>query len=315
MKLIFFLFTLILTLQIDARVNILTFAYNLPELIPIQYKTCKRFIKEDHELIVFNDARDPKHEKDIQEVCDKYGIRCIRFQPEWHDTDPFNVQIKEWANNPELYSHIGPLYVQHPSLRHCHVIEYALKNYGYNHDDLVVLLDGDCFPIRPTSLKKLIGNNDIVGIRKEQGGYEYLWVVFSLFDPRKIPYKNDLRFTIDVINNEIHDTGAHTYHYLKDHPDVLYQKFLGGSSVGFYHWTDDEMIAWGFNANEISLMRELDALKGFSWPITVEFQVENRFCHLGNSSFGLQGQQEKLECIHRFAKNILKSDKLKKKRN
>jgi hypothetical protein len=306
MHLFILLLTLFFTTQIDAKIRILTFHYNLPELIEIQHKTLKRFLKEDYELIVFNDAREPQHERAIQETCDKFGIRCVRFKPEWHDMDLLNAKVNEWAANPNLYSHIGNIHSQHPSVRHCHVIQYALDKFGYNHNDLVALLDGDCFLTRPVSFKKLLGNNDIIGIRKEEGGYDYLWVVFTLFDPRTAPHKDDLKFHIDVINNQIHDTGSHTYHYLEDHPEVVYQKFKGEASSGFYHWSDEDMRNYGFTPNEIALLRDLDSLKGFPWPITVEFHINNQFIHLGNSSFGLPGHQEKLDCVKRFVKRILK---------
>ncbi len=301
--LIIFFCWLMLT-GIEAKIRILTFHYNLPELIEIQHKTLKKFVKDDYELIVFNDAQDPNLKKAIQETCSKLKIRHIRYRPEWHDSNLLNAQIMAWTENSNLYSHIGPLSPNHPSVRHCHVIQYALDRFAYAHDDLVVLLDGDCFPSRPVHFKKLLGKNHIVGIRKEQGGYEYLWVVLTLFDPRTAPYKKDLKFHVDVINNEIHDTGSHTYHYLK-HPEVLSAKIQGGSSSGFYHWTDDEMRNFGFTSHEIALMRELDSLKDFPWPITVEFHINNQFIHLGNSAFGLPGHKQKLQCVKRFVESIL----------
>lgn len=316
MRLLLLLLTCLLTINIEAKVRILTFHYNLPELIEIQHKTLKKFIKDDYELIVFNDAKDPEVEVNIQKTCDKFGIRCVRFEQEWHKTDPFNRVAEGWMNDPTLYSHIGhlkqvlaPEYLNynHASLRHCHVIQFALNEYGYKHNDLVLILDGDCFPSRPTNLKKLLGNNHIIGTRKQEGNYDYLWVVFSLFNPKKAPYKNDLRFNIDVINNEIHDTGAHTYHYL-NHPEVVYQKIERYNSAGYYHWTDEDMRAYGFNAHEIAFLRDLDSLKGFAWPITVEFHMDKHFIHLGNSSFGFDGAKEKLECVKRLLRKVAKTD-------
>lgn len=312
MHLFILLLALAFTSHIEAKVRILTFHYNVPELIQIQHETLKKFLQEDYELIVFNDARDLQHKKAIKETCAKLGIRCVRFKSKWHDTDPFNVKVNEWAKDPNLYSHIGEINSQHPSVRHCHVIQYALDQFGYDHDDLVALLDGDCFLNRPVSFKNLLGNHDIIGIRKEEGGYEYLWVVFTLFDPRIVPHKEDLKFNLDIINNQIHDTGSHTYHYLNNHPEVFCKKFKVESSSGFYHWSDLDMQNYGFTSNEIKLLRDLDSIKGYPWPITVEFHVNNHFIHLGNSSFGLSGHQEKLDCVKRFVENILKEKNSKR---
>ena len=309
-----FLFALIFANHIEAKVRILTFHYNLPELIEIQHKTLKEFMKDDYELIVFNDAADPKIEREIKDTCAKYNILCVRFEPAWHQTDPLNEKLIEWGQNPNVYSHIGHLVegdgtpkFNHPSIRHCHVIQYALDHFGYNHDDIVCLLDGDCFPIRPISLKSLLADNDIAGIKKYvvEDQLDYLWVVFTIFNPQTILYKDDLKFHADLINNKVHDTGSHTYHFLKEHPDVKCLKFPGESSSGFYHWNDQELKQYGFYPNEIALIRDLDSLKNFPWPITVEFHVMNHFMHLGNSSFGLPGQREKINCINRYLQSFL----------
>lgn len=314
------IFAFFFTNQIDAKIRLLTFHYNLPELIEIQHKTLKKFIKDDYELIVFNDARDPNTVREINEICNKYNILCVRFEPEWHLIDPLNERLLEWGEDPNIYSHIGSLVFtseegnlavkpryNHPSIRHCHVIQYALDKFGYDHNDIVGILDGDCFPVRPISLRSLIADNDIVGIKKYvvEDKLDYLWVVFILFNPETIPHKEDLNFHVDLINNKVHDTGSHTYHFLKDHPDAKYFKFQGESSSGFYDWNDKQLKNYGFYSNEIAFIRDLDSLKNFPWPITVEFHVNNHFIHLGNSSFGLPGQREKINCVNRFLERTL----------
>lgn len=300
MHLLILLF-LCVVFHLDAKIRILTFHYNLPELIEIQHKTLQKYVSDDYELIVFNDAKDPKIEKEIQDTCNRYGILCIRFEPEWHLRDPLNTLIEEWERKKcYSHSHIGPIIpYQHVSVRHCHVLQYALDNFGRNHNDLVVILDGDCFPVRPLSLRSVLGSNAIAGIRKEQGGIEYLWVVFTIFNPQIIP--NDLSFRIALINNEIHDTGSYTHLFLKNHPEIRWQQFRGGNTSRFYHKTDKHLKKHcGFTSKEIALLRDLDSLKGFPWPITVEFHVHNNFIHLGNSASGLPGAEEKMNCIKRF---------------
>ena len=309
-------FAFFLTTQLEAKIRLLTFHYNLPELIEIQVKTLNKFIEDDFELIVFNDAKDPNVEQKIHETCDKYNILCIRYEPEWHLIDPLNDKFNAWTSDPNIYSHIGRFIPDwpkshphlHVSVRHCHVLQYALDHFGYHHDDIVGVIDGDCFPIRPVNLRNLINDNHIAGIRKYvvEDNLDYLWVVFTIFNPNTIPHKEDLNFQIDLINNKVHDTGSHTYHFLNDHPDVRCLKFPGEQSAGFYHWNVRELKKYGFNPAEISLIRDLDSLKNFSWPITVEFHVNNRFVHLGNSASNLPGYEEKMNCVRRFLKTIIK---------
>lgn len=289
--------------QLCAKVRILTFHYNKPQFIEFQYNTYKKFLEDEFELIVFNDAAKEEDEKAIGEMCDKYGIQCVRFKPEWHVTDPLNEYMQNCLNNPSVYSHIHfkePL-CNSPSVRHCHVIQYALDHYGYNHDDIVVVADGDAFLIRPLSLKTFMGTSDITGIRRwiAEEDVDYLWVVFIAFDPKKIPHLHELRFHLDVINGKLHDSGAHFYHYLKTHPHLKVKKYLGQASTGFYHWNDSQLRQYGFNKEEAWLIKNLP------WPQCVEFHIDKHILHFGASSFEVEGGLVKEEYVSAFIHNLL----------
>ncbi len=52
-------FNLYFIAPLSAKVLLFTFAYNRPELIELQYKTFKKFLLDDYELIVINDAKSP----------------------------------------------------------------------------------------------------------------------------------------------------------------------------------------------------------------------------------------------------------------
>lgn len=188
-RVLFFVIASIFFLQNDlsAKVRILTFHCNKPNFIELQYKTLKKFLKEDFELIVFNDAYRPKDETAIEEMCQKYGIQCIRFEPQWHMTDPLNDYLKTRLEDPAVHSHIqfgSPLTLEkiysQPSVRHCHVIQYALDNFGYNHNDIVAIMDGDAFFIRPSSLREMLRYYAITGIQMLHSteNVDFLWVVF-----------------------------------------------------------------------------------------------------------------------------------------
>jgi hypothetical protein len=291
-----------------AKIRFLTFHYNKPEYIELQYKTFNKFLLDDYELIVFNDAKNPELVKAINTTCRNLGIMCVRYEQLWHERNPLNDQVLKWISDPTINSHLNFSEIKiesirsQPSIRHCHVIQYALENYGYNHDDIVGILDGDCFLSRPLSIKDLLGDNHIAGIQKYfvEEEIDYLWVPFIIFNPQKIENKDDLKFHVDIINGRLHDTGAHTYHFLKNNPAIRCQKYQGNNSSGFYHWTDQQISSSGFSEREIKFIRDLEAIKGFPWPITVEFHVQNHFIHLGNSSFDLPGHQDKEKCIYDF---------------
>ena len=202
--LVVLLFCCILGSEVTGKVRILTFHYNQASFIELQQRCLKRFMLDDYELIVFNDASTLENEQAIQGTCDRLGIKCVRFQPQWHLSDPLNHQITKWLEDPSLqdsaFLHL-PLqtFANQPSVRHSHVIQYALDHYGYDHDDAVVIMDGDAFFIREISLKKRLKDLDIFGMTREikEKDVSYLWVPFIAFNPSKLPDTKDLKFNFE----------------------------------------------------------------------------------------------------------------------
>lgn len=301
------------SLDLTAKVRILTFHYNLPEFILLQHKSLQKFLKDDYELIVFNDAATTENEINIRNVCESLGIQCVRFKPEWHISDPLNQQIKEWLMNPAVYSHLAPIntYPERDSIdmianlascRHCHIIQYAMDNYGYNHDDIVVIMDGDAFIIRDINLKRMLKKCDILGAHTEvsEENVSYLWVPFIAFYPQKLPNLRDLRFNIAVINNKLHDTGSQTYHYLKNNPKVRAKTFQKKHSSGYNHWAPFQIQHAGFSDQETRLIKALHPSQ------CVQFLIEDKVLHFMGSSTLFEEQLSKVELVSDFINTITK---------
>lgn len=292
-----------------AKVRILTFHYNKPDFIELQYKTFKKFLLDDFEMIVFNDASKLEAEKAIREMCERHEIKCVRFEPEWHFNDPLNDYIKDCLSDSTVYSHLGfnrnnlstEEIGNQPSIRHCHVIQYALDNYGYDHDDIVAIMDGDAFLIKSLNLREMLDPYDIIGIQKliSSEDVDYLWVVFTAFNPTKIANPRQLKFHVDVINGKLYDSGAHTFHYLNNHPRIKVKKYLGCSSTGFYHWDHSQIKSYPFDEHSIWLIKNLP------WPQCVEFHMNEHLLHFGASSFALEGHDLKEQYVKEFVRRIL----------
>ncbi len=290
--------------QATAAIRLLTFHVNRPDFIEIQHKTFNKFMQDEYELIVFNDAKTPELEAQIREVCEKCGILCIRYEQEWHQLDPLNDRIRQWLIDPKItssLSFLGDPSIQ-PSVRHCHVIQYALDHFGYDHDDIVALVDGDLFPIRPIYLRELLSDCSMVGAQRVMGDIDYFWVIFTAFNPKLMPNKYDLKFNTSVIHNTLHDSGSETYHYLKNNPSVLAHKWTGHSSIAFEGLSTFELQLHGFNDSEIRLTRNLQV------PVPVEFHLDHRFLHFCASSFHYEGYEEKLRWVQKFLDEILESN-------
>jgi|GEM_PF-1644719 len=322
-----FFLTLIFNTQAFATIRILTFHYNQPEFIEMQYKTFNKFLKDDFELIVFNDAKTEEHEKSIENACKEYQIKCVRFQQEWHLTDRLNTYLKRRLEQPSTIGTWGwdastsiEEISHHPSIRHNHVIQYALDNYGYDHDDIVVIMDADNLLIKPLSIRELLNSNDIVGFDRWPDNnaekrlrsqlavpktMEIFWVVFIAFNPCKLPDVRELDVSVDVVNghtllpdNTLSDSGAGIYKYLWKHPDLQLQSYPWQSSYTYRCFTDEQLKVLGISDRAIQFIREID-------PENVQFFAFEHFVHFSAHSWKGGNHQFKLDHFRKFIEDIL----------
>lgn len=283
------LFSVFLTHDLEAKIRFLSSQFNRPEFLEMQWRLLEKFVLDDYELIVFNDALDPQFEEAIRKVCEDNHIQCVRFEQEWHNTDPLNEYIYRILKDPSnRYDFLFDLVdgeltlggvAQQSSIRHNHVIQYGLDHFGYDHDDIVVILDHDLFPIKPVSIRKLLEKSPIVGVEmKVSDELHYLWVPFVAFDPTRLPNVRALKFNCDIINHYFYDTGAHTHHYLNANPEVVSEMHRRCYDKEFYHQPVQKLKEFGFQKEEIQL------IKSMPWPGCIEFYVDYNFLHYGVGS-------------------------------
>jgi len=325
---IVFFLTFILSHQLFATIRILTFHYNQPDFVEIQYKTLAKFLKDDFELIVFNDAKTEEYEKLIEQTCNKYQIKHVRFEQEWHRTDPLNTYIKKRLEEPTTIGTWGydastslEEIQNNPSIRHNHVIQYALDHFGYDHDDIVVVMDADNFLIKPLSIRELLGSNDIIGFDRWPDnlaekrcrsqlavpkGHEIFWVVFIAFNPRKLPCVRELHFHTDVVTgnqllpeNTLSDSGAAIYQYLWKHPDLQLQTYPWQSSYTYRCFSDEKLSELGISVPAKQFIRAIS-------PDNVQFFVFEHFIHFSAHTWKGGNHELKVNYFHQFIEDILK---------
>jgi hypothetical protein len=292
-----------------AKVRILTFHYNQPDFIELQHRCLQRFMQNDYEMIVFNDASTPENEQAIERTCKKLGIPCVRFEPAWHLIDPLNDQLRIWAQDPTITgrrflpgSPSDLSFANQASVRHCHVIQYALDHYGYDHNDPVIILDGDAFLIRPLNIRQRLENFDMIAMGRDtvEGKQHYLWVPFIAFHPAKLPNIHDLKFHVAPIDGIMHDTGAQSQHYLAANPSIKYKRTLAATSSSLKKYSDKELTLLGFSPDEKWLIRALPKHQG------VEFNIGMAVLHFREVSFQMPGHDEKAKLLHEFIERITK---------
>src|SRR5262245_60577830 len=104
----------------EAKVLIMTHAYNKPEYIPWQYWTFKKFFQDEYEFIVFNDAPNSDLSDNIQNICHELDISCIEVP-----------QFIHFFKSPYLPGSRNPL--GDPSAECADTIQYMLDTLGFDY--------------------------------------------------------------------------------------------------------------------------------------------------------------------------------------
>lgn len=285
---VLFLFCVFISDEVGAKVRILTFQYNRPDFLEFQYETLKKFMLDDYELIALDDSSNPHKENAIREFCKEHDIQYVRFEQAWHESDPLNGWIQRWANKQSNTFFRFPLgedehpewnaICNQPSIRHCHVIQYALDHFGHPHDDIVVIMDMDLFPIQPISIRELLLDHAIVAVDSEFQIWHYPWVPFIAFHPKRLPDLLDFNLHVDFIDGLLCDTGSHSYHYLNDHPAVAYRLYPRCHASDFYPYDAFTFLTFGFYNPKLAQVP-------WSNYLELEFYADYHFVHfLGGSS-------------------------------
>jgi hypothetical protein len=309
------------SLHLQAVVRILTFHYNHPEFIEFQHKTLSHFLTDDFELIVFNDAPTSVGQAEIEEVCQEYQIKCVRFEQSWHKSDPLNFYLMDKlkfieTGNLWYWSSETPIekIAQHPSVRHCHVIQYALDHFGYGHNDLVAILDADFFLIKPMSFKTLLSSCDFVICSRDPAPFfeERLfswapWMALAIFDPSRIPSPGEIKFHVDIVENHprwpdqtIVDSGGALYRYFLKYPQLKVKEYFWDYSLSFLSKSYSELEKLGFSYHLIRLMHRIQ-------PAVVQLLGDGHFLHFGSISFEEAATTQKIEKFRQFVNDEIAS--------
>lgn len=204
--LLFFLLNFFLT--IESKVLIITHSFNRPDFIELHVKTFKKFLQDDYEYVVFNDAPSSHMKKEIKKTCERLGVKCFRVPQEMHAV-------------PGRTS---------PGHRHMDGIQYALNTIGYDFNGIVALVDSDCFLLKKFSFEKYLSGYDIAG--KLEGRLNqsirvrHLSPVLVMMNMNTLPQKRTLTFEGGYIEGLACDVGAHTYYYLKNNKAMLRPLFF-----------------------------------------------------------------------------------------
>lgn len=298
------LFLLAMPISCIAKVLFITHSYNRPEFIEMQYKTFKKFMSDDYEYVVFNDAKDESFMHQINNTCAHNNIRCIRVPQDIH-TRPYLRRMP--GDN-----------LQQANIRHANCVQYSLDVIGFDYDGIVCILDSDMFLVRPISLENYMADKHIASFMKRAPNKIFcLCPAFCILNMKMLPNKKSLDFNTGKIYGWPVDSGGFTYYYLINHPELrvvsassLYshQLFLGDTHLNRSadHSIPKEVKAAfyeniGFNDTEINFLLKK--------PDTFEFYLDNHFLHYRDGSNDTRQSKEyhinKFQLFSEFINAIL----------
>jgi len=190
----------------EARVLVITTAHNRPNFVELQQRTLQHFMLDNYEYVVFNDARIQADHDALNQKCKQLDIRCLPVPQELHDVAS--------ENRENLTSF-------RVSLRNCTAIQHALETIGFDHDDIVMLLDSDMFPIKPFNAHSYLQSFHLAGykypLHRDHGSIDgHIWIGLVLIDMPHLPNRRTLNFYCGLFDGEIVDSGGHTAYYLRD---------------------------------------------------------------------------------------------------
>lgn len=196
------------------KILIISHHYAQPFFIELQARTFKKFLQDDYEFVVFNDAKTQDLENEINELCAKYDIRCIRINPEVHQ-------------RPYLSREPGEDY-NHACVRCANVVQYSLDILGFDFPGLVVIIDSDMFPIQPISFSKFMQDCDLAGVSQSRtADVQYIWNGLVMFNMTTLPNRQSINFNCGRVEGVSVDAGGYTHYYLCTYGNQIRIKWLG----------------------------------------------------------------------------------------
>lgn len=236
------------------KVSIFSFAVNDKFPIDIAYRQFQKYIKDDFEYILFNDADNIQMEENIDLITEFNKIKCVRVPQSIHK-------------------------INNPSECYAETLNWAVQNYAVkNNCEIVVLLHADLFPIQDIHVSNIIGDNIVASTTEYKiingEGIIYFYPAFTFINMKKLKSPVELNFNLgpgldvggqtkDFIKNNANSVkfleNIQTLNFIstnKNHQFIQYFKddlaiggkhqiSVGWMSEGFYHYVAGS--GWNIN--------------------------------------------------------------------
>lgn len=284
---------ILLSATSNAKVLIFTYAYNRPDFIELQDKTFKRFMLDDYELIVFNDADIESNSLLIKNTCASLNLTCIDI--------PQEIHTRSYLHRPKtgIFAELDQ-----PSVRNSNVVQYSLDMFGFQHNDIIMLVDSDIFLIKEFSIRSFMEKYHITGFLKnccsdsikskhqtKKPHINHIWIGLVGINMPTAPHKEIINFNCGILKTKKVDAGGFTNYYLapamgvKVKPiervclrELICESCAKNQTLYCTH-TSEILLERGFNKELITFIQKTPILHGKNQFRNIEFFLDNTFVH------------------------------------
>lgn len=192
------------------KISFFSFAVNDKFPIDIMHRQFKKYIKEDFDFILFNDAYENDMEQNINLITSSNNIKCVRVPQRIHQSKNIN-----------------------PSQCYANVLNWATHEYAVqNNCEIIVLIHSDIFPICNVSILDIIGENIVASTTEyrllNNQSITYFYPAFTIINMNKLKDPNELNFDLD----DGLDTGGKTKDFIKN--NINYVKFIPNHQAFYF---------------------------------------------------------------------------------
>lgn len=288
LDLIFFLS--FINLGADVPILIITTAYNKPEYIELQYKSFKKFLKNEFKYVVFNDADNDNLKKQIENECNKLNIECYRVPQELHHSP-----LPDWVNIENCWPcGLGGIIAAY---RHSQSVRYAFEKFNYYKEGIVCLIDGDCFLVSEFNAKKFL---DDAAVTKLAIGFS---PILCFFNMPKLPSPETIILEAGFIAYTFHDPFQMFPYYFNSHPECKvkdirtdFLRDIVNQQFPVYHSKYPPYSRF---------LRDYGALCRKHIPDNLCFILEDKFIHIARSRCDSSFHVEQSILIRDFMKEVI----------
>src|SRR5574343_297433 len=255
------------------KISFFSFAVNDRFPLDIMYRQFKKYMKEDFDFTLFNDAYDPKMEENINIITKFNKINCVRVPQQVHR-------------------------VQNPSESYSESLNWAVWDYAVNHNcEIIVLMHSDIFPICDVTISGILGDSIVAStpeFRIVNGkGINYFYPAFTIINMKRLtnPKELDFRPCPGL------DTGGRTKDFIAKYPNDI--KFIPNHQIEYFIRILGTDPMAEYYKEDLAICRKAGLSAGWCAEGLLHYMAGSQWNKNDNSAFA-QGHQDRMNLFLRY---------------